>query len=151
MRIEKKEIRSILVVDDDRDDYELVEEAMRIVDPAVNVDFLTKCEDAKKYSWNQVDLLLLDINMPHDDGFAWLKGLRDNGYEKLPIVMYTNSLSPTHIAKAYNEGANLYFSKPESFPSLVKGLKELLQMDWSDPIEITKEYVAQGKYKVFQR
>jgi len=150
MQVSNKLIRSVLVVDDDRDDFELVEEAMKEVDPDVNVDFLSSCEEGKNYPWTGVDLLLLDINMPHHDGFAWLKGLREHGLDRLPIVMYTNSLSPAHISRAYTEGANLYFAKPESYPSLVKGMNGLLSMDWSDPSGVTKEYVDTGKYRVFK-
>ena len=48
----------------------------------------------------KADIVLLDINMPLCDGFQWLKSIRELGYHDLPIVMYTNSLSPAHIAKA---------------------------------------------------
>jgi hypothetical protein len=64
--------------------------------------------------------------------------------------MYTNSLSPAHIAKAYQEGANLFFSKPESFAGLISGLRKLVQLDWSSPLSITKQYCPGGYYRTFQ-
>jgi DNA-binding response OmpR family regulator len=150
MEFQKASIRSILLIDDDRDDYELVMEAVKEVDPAITVYFISKCEEAVQYKGQTFDLVLLDINMPQHDGFAWLKGIREHGYSDLPIVMYTNSLSPVHISKAYEAGANLYFSKPESYSKLIKGFRKLIEMDWSNPVSITANYRHQGRYKTFQ-
>lgn len=142
--------RSILVIDDDHEDFELVQEAAKEVDSDMNVYFLERCEDAPKFRRQKFDFILLDINMPQEDGFCWLKGIRDRGFTDVPIVMYTNSLSPNHIARAYEEGANLYFSKPETFSNLVRGIQDLLNMDWSNPHSITKKYSHEGKYRILQ-
>lgn len=146
MNLQRKDVRSILIIDDDKDDYDLVVEAVQEIDPDIAVSYISNCHEAVKHRHNSFDLVLLDINMPLHDGFHWLKSIRSKGYTKLPVVMFTNSLSPTHIARAYEEGANLYFSKPDSFPRLVKGLHEVLRMDWSDPDSITKEYRIKGDY-----
>jgi DNA-binding response OmpR family regulator len=150
MKKQENEVRSILVIDDDRDDFELVAEAIGEIDPGISVYYLERCEDGVKYTDQSFDLVLLDINMPHHDGFSWLKGIREKGYQDLPIVMFTNSLFPDHIAKAYEEGANLYFTKPESFSYLKKGLKKLISMDWSVPFSVTASYRENGKYLTFQ-
>jgi DNA-binding response OmpR family regulator len=150
MSLSKTTVHSILVIDDDMDDYELVAEAVRDIDPEISVSYCNSCEQANKADSNSFDLVLLDINMPKHDGFDWLKGIRERGYQHLPVVMYTNSMSPTHISRAYNEGANLYFSKPENYPGLLKGLREIIELDWSDPVSITQQYHQQGKYSTFQ-
>ena len=87
--------------------------------------------------------------MPGYDGFTWLKEIRNFGYHDLPVVMYTNSMSPLHIAKAYNDGANLYYVKPDNFKRLINGLRNLLNMDWSQPYKITENYLNSGKYLTF--
>jgi CheY-like chemotaxis protein len=150
MTLSKHKVLSILVIDDDVDDYEIVAEAVREIDPGISVSYCNSCEQVRKANSNSFDLVLLDINMPKHDGFDWLKGIRERGYGQLPIVMYTNSMSPAHIARAYNEGANLYFSKPENYPCLLEGLKQIIEMDWSDPVLITQQYHRQGKYATFQ-
>jgi DNA-binding NtrC family response regulator len=149
MSFSRTAVNSILVIDDDLDDYELVAEAVKDIDPDITVSHFNSCEQAKTADSNSFDLVFLDINMPKADGFDWLKGIRDRGYKQLPVVMYTNSMSPVHISRAYNEGANLYFSKPENYLRLINGLKQIIEMDWSDPVLITQKYIQDGKYSTF--
>ncbi len=139
-----------MVIDDDRDDFDIVADAVNTIDPRIAVYYLDRCEDSGRLKDQPFDLVLLDINMPQHDGFAWLKGIRHSSYKDLPIVMYTNSANPAHIEQAYEEGANLYFTKPESYTGLIKGLKKLLSMDWTQPFSITQLYRQQGQYATFQ-
>jgi DNA-binding response OmpR family regulator len=143
-------VKSILVIDDDRDDFELIVEAVKEFDPDISVSFLNNCKDADKYKNQNFDLVFLDINMPEYDGFAWLKGIRERGYENLPIIMYTNSLRPEHIVQAYKQGANLYYAKPTSFNELINGLKKLVSLDWTNPFLITENYCRNEQYSIFQ-
>jgi CheY-like chemotaxis protein len=150
MEPQKKYVRSILIIDDDRDDYELVSEAIQEINTSISVTYANSCEQLLQYRHHKFDLILLDINMPHHDGFFLLKSIRDHGYTNLPIIMYTNSMSPAHIAKAYQEGANLFFAKPESFSGLLQGLRKLVDLDWTNPFTVTKHYCKDGFYKTFQ-
>ena len=149
MKMNENDIQSIMVIDDDRDEFLLILDAMKQIDPGITVYFADSCEEAKKFRNNNVDLVLLDINMPKHDGFSWLRSIREKGYLDLPIIMYTNSMSPLHISKAYNEGANLYYVKPDNFKLLISGLSKLLSMDWSQPGKITKDYYHSGKTLTF--
>src|SRR5688572_3304155 len=145
-----REVRSILVIDDDQYDYDFVTEALHEINTNISVHYVSCCEEAQPYKNYHFDLVLLDINMPQCDGFQWLKSIREHGYHDLPIVMYTNSLSPAHIAKAYEEGANLYFSKPESFGNLIKAFNKLINLDWSNPFSITENHKMKDDYRIFQ-
>lgn len=145
-----KRVRSILVIDDDVDDFELIEEAIKQLDEKISVSFLDRCEEVHKYKTQSFDLVFLDINMPYHDGFSWLKGIREKGYEDLPVIMYTNSGNPEHIIQAYRDGADLYYIKPTSFSDLMKGLKALMDLDWSDPLSIKETYWQDGKYATFK-
>jgi DNA-binding NtrC family response regulator len=141
-------LKSILLIDDDEDEYDLVQEAVQSSDPGLTVSFLSRQEEAEKYRGQKFDLILLDINMPHRDGFSWLKCIREKGYD-MPVVMYTNSASPAHIAKAYQEGATLYFNKPDSYTQLVNGLGKLFSLNWNDRESITSRYAHDGHYETF--
>ncbi len=145
----KREL-NIIIIDDDRDDFELVNEAIQEIDPNIKVYFIDRCEDAFLYRDMKIDLVLLDINMPYHNGFSWLRSIRENGYTDLPVIMYTNSISPANIEKAYEEGANLYFNKPESFNNLIAGLSKLINIDWSKPHSVKEQYRNDSNYKLFQ-
>jgi DNA-binding response OmpR family regulator len=149
MEQQKKNVRSILFMDDDHDEYDLVKEAIQEINPSISVKYVNSCDQLLQYRHQTFDLILLDINMPHHDGFFVLKSIRKYGYHELPIIMYSNSLSPAHIAKSYEEGANLYFAKPESFSSLLKGLRKLINLDWASPFSVTKTYCQDGNYRIF--
>ena len=150
MNLSKSNVHSILVIDDDIDDYELIAEAVKDIDPGISVSYFNSSEKAKQADSNSYDLVLLDINMPKNDGFDWLKGIREKGYIQLPVVVYTNSISPAHISRAYSEGANLYLTKPENYTLLLKSLKQIIELDWSNPFEITQQYNQHGNYSTFQ-
>jgi DNA-binding response OmpR family regulator len=142
-------VQSLLVIDDDKDDYDLIAEAVKEIDLGISVSFLDNCKDVAKYKGQNFDLVFLDINMPEYDGFAWLKGIRERGYENLPIIMYTNSRRPEHIMQAYKQGANLYYAKPASFSELIAGLKKLVSIDWTNPFSITENYCRNEQYLIF--
>lgn len=148
--MKQSKINSILVIDDDRDDFELVSDAMQEVDPRISVSFCERCEASAIENFQTYDLVLLDINMPHPDGFVCLKGIRTKGYNNLPIIMFTNSENPSHISRAYKEGANLYFTKPTSYTGLVAGLKKLVNLDWANPLSVTAMYKQKEKYLTFK-
>lgn len=144
-----KEIKSILIIDDDIDEYNLAVEAIKEIDPDISVSFLSSCKEIPKYSDQSFDIILLDINMPMHDGFVWLKGIKEKGYQ-IPVVMYTNSSFPNHITKAYEEGASLYFVKPDNFKSIIAGFKRLLLLNWLDPLVVKKEHQTKGGYTIFK-
>jgi DNA-binding NarL/FixJ family response regulator len=64
--------------------------------------------------------------------------------------MYTNSGNPANIVRAYDDGANLYFTKPSSYTELVEGLRKLVNLDWSNPEAIKGLYCQKGHYRTFE-
>ena len=145
----RMQITSILLIDDDIDEFEMVSEAIHKINADVEVYFLDNLEECSKYKSQHFDMVLLDINMPLHDGFSWLQKIREKNKE-LAVIMYSNSSSPTHISKAYQEGATLYFTKPESFSSLIQAIKKLLDLDWSNPSKIRSNYIQSGRFLTFQ-
>jgi DNA-binding response OmpR family regulator len=150
MFMQNNNVRSILVIDDDVDDFDIVQEAVQEIDSQICVYFLSNCEEAGKYKDQEFDLVLLDINMPYHDGFAWLQDIRKSSRSQVPVVMYTNSGNPANIVRAYDDGANLYFTKPSSYTELVEGLRKLVNLDWSNPEAIKGLYCQKGHYRTFE-
>ncbi|GAB4147191.1 MAG: response regulator [Planctomycetaceae bacterium] len=60
-----------------------------------------------------IDVILLDWNMPVMDGLSFLKALREEPLEKQPVVvMCTTENDMSRIVEAMAAGANEYIMKP---------------------------------------
>jgi len=116
----------ILVVDDDasniqvllsmlENDYQILvansgEQALRLLDKTV-----------------QIDLVLLDIDMPLLSGFDVLRRLRANPlHSSIPVIMVTGQNHEDTEAYALDQGANDFISKPISAPIVKARIKTQL-------------------------
>jgi two-component system chemotaxis response regulator CheY len=72
-------------------------------------------EAFKKLKENpDIDLILLDINMPFMDGITFLDSLRREPppLGKIPVVMITTEGEEESVVMAMKKGANAYIKKP---------------------------------------
>lgn len=73
------------------------------------------------------DLVLLDIRLPHLDGYHLCEILRGKaGYQKMPIIMVSGLSSDDSIQRALDAGANQFLSKPVKDEKLLAAIKEYL-------------------------
>jgi response regulator of citrate/malate metabolism len=144
-----KPIRRVLLIDDDFDDYLIFQDAVKMVDNSIAVSHLSSMKEVGRNNCILPDLIFLDINMPDKNGFEWLAFIREKEAQ-LPIIMYSTASNPAFVEKAYTEGAQLYFPKPDSFKLLTNALLQLFALDWADPQKITSEFCNNGQCKVFE-
>ena len=102
----------ILVVDDAttvRMYYrDVLEQAGFAVEEAVN-----GFEGLEKAMAESFDLVLVDVNMPKMDGYAFLRrGRTLPELQAVPAVMISTESGPQDRDRAYAAGANLYLVKP---------------------------------------
>ena len=123
-----------ILADDDEDDQEFFRETVEKVASYVNLKMAANGEELM-HILNTSDILphivFLDLNMPVKSGLECLKEIR--GSEKLkhiPVIIYTTSASKEQIDKTYNQGADLYITKPESFRELKLITQRVFEMDW---------------------
>jgi DNA-binding response OmpR family regulator len=64
------------------------------------------------------DLLILDIGLPGQDGFAVLRHLRERG-ERIPVLVLTARRQVEDTVAALEGGADDYLTKPFAFDELV--------------------------------
>lgn len=84
------------------------------------------------------DLLLLDVNVPHLDGFELLKNLRLSGNET-PVIFITSMNSSKDVSEGFELGANDYLKKPFEMIELkarIDNLKRQFKIDEHDVIKI---------------
>jgi DNA-binding response OmpR family regulator len=75
------------------------------------------------------DLVLLDVMLPHRDGFEVCQQLRGAGHHALKIVMLTAKGRESEVAKGLAVGADAYVTKPFSTRDLVAEVARLLEDD----------------------
>lgn len=137
----------ILVADDDRDDRQMIKEAMEesrllnaihfVNDGEELMDYLHhkgKFEDQSRYPLP--GLILLDLNMPKKDGREALREIKSHPkLKQIPIVVLTTSKAEEDVFRTYNLGVNSYVTKPVIFSSLVKVITDLGRY-WFEIVEL---------------
>ena len=117
---------SILIVDDDADDREIIRDAFLSINdkvdyvPLENGDALLQY--LNKHEGNGLpSLIMLDLNMPGKDGREALKELKSmDQFQKIPTIVFTTSSSQRDKLMAYESGANCFVTKPDTFNKLVE-------------------------------
>jgi len=102
---------SILIVDDQEANVELLEQMLREAGYQGITSTLDPHAVCALHRANHYDLILLDLQMPGMDGFQVLDGLKEienDGY--LPVLVIT--AQPAHRVRALASGAKDFISKP---------------------------------------
>lgn len=68
-------------------------------------------------AWRAVDLLVLDINLPGEDGLSLASRLRQSR-PHLGIILLTARSSMAQKAQGFDAGADIYLTKPTSLDAL---------------------------------
>jgi len=75
----------------------------------------------------QPDLILLDINLPHQDGYSVLKKLQKNDVtENIPVIAVTANAMKHDIEKGHKAGFVNYITKPIDFNRLIDVISQAL-------------------------
>jgi chemotaxis family two-component system response regulator Rcp1 len=131
----KTAIVEILLVEDDRDDYDLMREALEEGCLNPQITWLDNGEDAVAYLQHKEsfavsrtpDLILLDLHLPLMNGHEVLEVIKTDALlRRIPIVIMTGTNSEEAIRKAYDLHANCCVSKPadrEQFAAAVKKIE----------------------------
>ena len=117
----------ILVVDDQRDSLLLLERRLE----KAGFDCLS-CSDSREVlallSKEPVDVIILDIVMPHIDGFELCKMIKAQEETRdIPVLFLTANLQSEDKVRGLNAGAHDYLSKPVDQAELVARARAALR------------------------
>lgn len=140
---------NILIVEDEKNMQDIICEYMHrgghtcfTADDGVDALMLMKN--------NPMDLMVLDIMMPHLDGFSVCKMARE--MSSLPIIMLTAKSDEEDKLKGYEYGADDYMTKPFSPKILLAKANALLRRTSvapMDTISAGKITISPAAHKVF--
>ena len=71
------------------------------------------------------DIVILDIMMPHVDGYEVCQYIKQEKASATKVIFLTAKGKESDIAKGYEVGADVYMTKPFSTKSLVSKVNEL--------------------------
>jgi CheY-like chemotaxis protein len=130
----------ILLVEDNPADITLIREGLReskakhrlsvALDGEEALEFLR--QEGKFEGAPRPDLILLDLNLPKRLGTEVLSVVKnDPELKRIPVLIYTSSLSENDVNKAYDFGANSYIRKPRELADLYD-IVATLEHFWMD-------------------
>lgn len=74
----------------------------------------------------QIDLMLLDIRVPHQNGFEFLETVRAKGLE-IPAIFITSLNSVEDVTRGFDTGCDDYIRKPFELKELLVRVQALLK------------------------
>jgi two-component system, response regulator len=146
---------TILMVDDDPDDFFLVRHALGDKKNGIDLRLLEDGEELMNYllQLGQFEeracapppcLILLDLNMPRMDGREALREMKaDPSLRHIPVVVFTTSNDIDDIMSSYQLGASSFIVKPASYERLVAVLGSLMDY-WGKSVELPPQCSGQG-------
>jgi CheY-like chemotaxis protein len=112
--------KTAILIDDDRDDLEFLEEAIKKIDDSVTCLPYLYCDEALNVISTDTSIrpnyIFIDMNMPKLNGHECLKQLRKNpNFDRVTITMFSTSMPPVVAKQLRENGANFTFQKPNKF------------------------------------
>jgi DNA-binding response OmpR family regulator len=118
-------VTSILLVEDD---VAIAQPLVRALErEGFSVDHVTMGGAALDASSRHVDLVLLDLTLPDQDGLDVCRFLRSHD-ERLPIIMLTARSEETDIVVGLDAGADDYITKPFRLAELLARVRVRLRL-----------------------
>lgn len=140
---------TMLMVDDDPDDFFLVRHALEGKENGVDLRSVEDGEELMDYLRQKGKfecsdtapppcLILLDLNMPKMDGMEALQAIKtDPSFRHIPVVVFTTSNDTEDILASYRLGASSFIVKPASYERLVSVLASLMDY-WGKSVELPR-------------
>lgn len=127
---------TIYLAEDDEDDCLFFLEAVKEIDPQLDV---VVCRDGVELMENLhinvppiPRVIFLDLNMPRKNVLDCLVEIKQTEKLKdIPIVIVSTSSASEHLNRTYSLGANCYMTKPPSQSQLAEGIEKILKRDFS--------------------
>jgi CheY-like chemotaxis protein len=129
----------IYIVDDDKDDEDLIREAFNELGITNELRFFSTAEGVL-YELNNNEntpfVIISDINLPRMDGFQLREkvlegtGIRD---KSIPFIFWSTSASDAQIRRAYDLSAHGFFLKGTTYKELKERIHEMIKY-WSDSL-----------------
>ena len=132
--------KAVLLIEDNQDHADLIieefnrdteKEIILLKDGQEAIDYIQNAElDSNIRIQPQIDLILLDLNLPNVHGITILRFLKKySKYHSVPVIILSVISDSTVISEAYENGANGFVTKSISYKNFVEDIR-LLEKYW---------------------
>jgi two-component system, OmpR family, KDP operon response regulator KdpE len=136
---------NVLVVDDERPLRDFVRRNLEVRDYRV-LTASNGLEALAIFQNENVQLVIMDIMMPHMDGLEATRRIREDSH--VPIIILTAMGEELDKVRAFNLGADDYLTKPFGVGELLGRVKAVLRRaDWTEH-SVQEERIARGEIEV---
>jgi len=138
-------VTTVLIVDDEKDMRNLIEMMLN----NSKIETLTAASGTEAYDIivrEKIDLVLLDVMMPHEDGFAVCQSIR--AMSNIPIIFLTARDANEDKVKGLTIGGDDYIVKPFTNDELVARIHAVLRRSGANIEELQQKYVMLGPIKI---
>jgi chemotaxis family two-component system response regulator Rcp1 len=129
---------NVLLVEDNPADVRLAREALKggtlknnlnvVMDGEEALFFLRKTGKYADDRTPDIDIILLDLNLPKKDGREVLAEVKmDPALKHIPVIILTTSAAEQDILETYNNHANCFIIKPvdfDEFSTIIKCIEQ---------------------------
>lgn len=138
----------LLLVEDNPAEAELIQRVFKREKIRNNINHVTTGEEALLFLRKEaeyqnapdVDLVLLDLNLPGLNGHEVLEEIRaDKKLSITPVIMLTNSRNPSDVEEAYRNHVNCYVAKPSGIADLANIVQNIDQFWFQVVVRPTKD------------
>jgi two-component system OmpR family response regulator len=140
---EDRSVQRLLVVDDDVDIRSLLAEQLSAAGYAVSTAG-NGAEMRRVMEQEHVDLVVLDLNLPREDGLTLCRDLRARS--NTPVIMLTARSTPVDRIVGLEMGADDYLAKPFEPRELLARIRNVLRRSESLPASLQPVSAGQAKF-----
>lgn len=131
----EQKIADVLLVEDSVADVALTKAIIKRENLSLNLFVVRDGEEAIAFikntegDMNKIDLILMDFNLPKQNGLDILRFIEEQGkYKDVPVIMLTGSDAPSDMDMAYQLGAKNYMVKPLVLDKLKEAIKDITSL-----------------------
>jgi two-component system, cell cycle response regulator DivK len=116
---------TILVVEDNVSNFVLMARMLAYL--GIHCEWKTSGYEVVEYAHTlpRVDLILLDIRLPYEDGYEALRKIRQSVFKDLPVIAVTANASQDEMNRTKESGFDGFVGKPldpDRFPDQIRRL-----------------------------
>ena len=124
----------IVMIEDDAGHARLIEKNIRRAGISNDIKHFLDGTSALDYLFNDASgpshggpaLVLLDLNLPDMSGTSILEKIKqDDKLHRTPVVVLTTTDDKVEIQRCYDQGCNVYITKPVNYESFADAIRQL--------------------------